>query len=215
MSTPSHPSAIHQKVGCLDFCFISSLLRWSYSISRRFDTLLSLSLDSTTVSSDLARHPLPRPPTSNTREASPPNPVPTLPSPSPARRPPTQPSRQINKGTLSKRVSPLPEEGSERSRCAMPAFAGKEKIQQMPKSPRIFSFAASQLPDRPSGLRIYIPLLLKTPATPPIRHRKHVMCVCKAAEQTETEDTTPPKRIPQETRTTQFYTPNLTSRLCL
>lgn len=214
MSTPSHPSAIHQKVGCLDFCFISSLLRWSYSISRRFDTLLSLSrLDDSLFR--LGRHPLPRPPTSNTREASPPNPVPTLPSPSPARRPPTQPSRQINKGTLSKRVSPLPEEGSEGSRCAMPAFAGKEKIQQMPKSPRIFSFAASQLPDRPSGLRIYIPLLLKTPATPPIRHRKHVMCVCKAAEQTETEDITPPKRIPQETRTTQFYTPNLTSCLCL
>lgn len=214
MSTPSHPSAIHQKVGCLDFCFISSLLRWSYSISRRFDTLLSLSR----LDDSLFRLGSPSPPAaSNVQHPRGFTPEPSANSPLPvSRAPSTDPAEPTNKQRNSLQEGlPLPEEGSEGSRCAMPAFAGKEKIQQMPKSPRIFSFAASQLPDRPSGLRIYIPLLLKTPATPPIRHRKHVMCVCKAAEQTETEDTTPPKRIPQETRTTQFYTPNLTSRLCL
>ena len=138
MSTQSH--LVHDSLKSwmcsflIDF-FRVSLLRWSCSILMLGSIPFSVSrLD---VYLFWTRLP-PSPPTFNTREASPPERVSTPLSPL-SRRPPTQPSRQIDKGTLSKRVS-LP-----KSKGGIPVCDAcccwQRKVHQCPSLPQIFSFA--------------------------------------------------------------------------
>lgn len=167
------------QVGCVDFCFISSLLRWSYSISRpglkpSSPSRLDVRLFRPASISSHVQHP---------RGFTP---EPKWQLPSPARRPPTQPSRQDKQKNSLQEGLPPPQ-GRERGIPVCDArfcWCWQRNPHQIPKSPKF------SLSPPPSCLTAHLDSVFiyrcssKHPPLSPIRHRKHVMCVCvcKAAE---------------------------------